>query len=130
MLDNKARSGLYLAIESKNNRVASILTEAGASIIADEEKMAKILCTVGFENDLNKLLFLVKCEADLETADYDKRTVGHLAAAEGNIDILEYLITKSNFCFNLKDRWGRKVLDELKDPKQKKMMEELLNHRD
>ena len=129
-LDNQARSSLYLAIESDNSQIASILSEVGASIIADEERMAKILCTVGFENDLKKLEFLIKCEADLETADYDKRTIGHLAAAEGNIDILEILITKSNFHFSLEDRWGSKVLDELKDPAKRSKIEYLLSHRD
>ena len=116
MLDYKARSALYLAIDGSNNEIATILSEAGASIVADEERMAKILCTIGYENNLARLRFLVKCEVDLETSDYDKRTVGHLAAAEGNIEILAYLITQSNFHFNLEDRWGRKVLDELKDP--------------
>lgn len=59
LLDNKARSSLYLAIESNNDTMATILSEVGASIVADEERMAKILCTVGFENNLKKLKFLV-----------------------------------------------------------------------
>jgi len=130
MLDNMARSSLYLAIESNNSQIASILSEVGASIIADEERMAKMLCTVGFENDLKKLEFLIKCEADLEIADYDKRTIGHLAAAEGNIETLEILITKSNFHFSLEDRWGRKVLDELKDPAKRAKIDYLISHRD
>ena len=132
LLDNKARSALYLAIDAKNNEIARILSEAGASVVADDERMAKILCTIGYENDLAKLRFLVKCEVDLETADYDKRTIGHLAAAEGNIDILEYLITSSNlhFNFNLEDRWGRKVLDELRDLAKRAKMDDLISRRD
>ena len=50
-----------------------------------------MLCSIGSENELNKLQFLVKCDANIEEADYDKRTVGHLAASEGHVKILEYL---------------------------------------
>ena len=51
-------------------------------MIADNARLAKMLCYIGFNDDVNKLSFLVKGEADVEQADYDKRTIGHLAAAE------------------------------------------------
>ena len=65
LLDNKARSALYLAIEANNNDVAQILVDKGASLIADDDRMAKLLCMVGFENDVTKLKMLIACEADL-----------------------------------------------------------------
>ena len=58
----------------------------------------------------------MKCEVDLETADYDKRTLGHLAGAEGNFEMLKYLATETKFDFELKDRFGTKVIDEIQDP--------------
>lgn len=36
MLDNKARSALYIAVESDNFEVANILSANGASVICDE----------------------------------------------------------------------------------------------
>ena len=51
--------------------MADILVEAGATIIADEDRMAKLLCTVGFKNEIAKLKYLVKCEVDLEVAGVD-----------------------------------------------------------
>lgn len=51
----------------------------------------------------------------MDVGDYDKRTVAHLAAAEGHMDILLYLINNSNFNFELEDRWGRKPIDEIKN---------------
>ena len=65
LLDNKARSALYLAIEANNIDIAQILIDKGASLIADDERMAKLLCMVGFENDVTKLKMLIACEADL-----------------------------------------------------------------
>ena len=93
--------------------MADILVEAGAAIIADEDRMAKLLCTVGFNNDLSKLKYLVKCEVDLEAADYDKRTLGHLAGAEGHTEMLEYLASQTRFNFDIEDRFGTKVIDEI-----------------
>ena len=69
------------------------LQEKGATAIASDEKWAKILCIVGFEGDLDKLKLLHKCEVNLEISDYDLRHVAHLAACEGHIQMLEYLIT-------------------------------------
>lgn len=66
LLDIKARSALYLAIESDNFEIAGILVDHGASIICDESRMAKMLCSMGYENDIRKLRVFVKCDADIE----------------------------------------------------------------
>ena len=115
LLDSKARSALYLAVESENFTVAKILADAGAHITSDNARMAKLLCTIGAENELDKLKFLVQCGTNLEQADYDKRTIAHLASAEGNIDILKFLIEHTDFDFSMKDRWETDSLAELKD---------------
>lgn len=93
LLDSKARSALYLAVESDNFSVAQILAEKGASLVADSGRLAKMLCSAGHDNDLKKLRFLINSECDIEQPDYDKRTIGHLAAAEGHIELLEILAT-------------------------------------
>ena len=66
LLDNKACSALYLAIESENFAIAEILAAHGASLIADNARLAKMLCYIGFNDDVTKLSFLVKGEADVE----------------------------------------------------------------
>ena len=123
------RSALYLAIESDNFGVAEILANHGASVIADSGRLAKMLCQIGFDNDLKKLSFLVKCDCDIMQSDYDMRTVGHLAAAEGNVKMLEFLASSSAFDFSIKDRWGSSVLSELKDQKAKAHIESLIEER-
>ena len=52
LLDAKARSALYLAIENENFKVAKIFADAGAMIEADEGRLAKMLCSVGHENKM------------------------------------------------------------------------------
>lgn len=101
LLDSKARSPLYMAIESGNYEVAELLCREGATVIANHERIAKMLCLAGFENDLKKIKLLYKCDVNLEVSDYDKRSVGHLAAAEGHQEILEFLATETKFNFEL-----------------------------
>ncbi|MFV9972178.1 MAG: ankyrin repeat domain-containing protein [Francisella endosymbiont of Hyalomma asiaticum] len=48
---------------------------------------------------------------NINKGDYDKRTVLHLASAEGHEDIVKYLILKS-VNVNATDRWGKKPIDD------------------
>lgn len=43
--------------------------------------------------------------------------------------MLEFLAAKTNFNFNIEDRWGKKVLDELKNQEQKSLIEHILAQR-
>ena len=55
--------------------------------------------------------------------NYDKRSCGHIAASESHEDILNYLSKESKFDFNLKDRWGKTVLDEIADEELRAQIE-------
>jgi ankyrin repeat protein len=44
LLDSKQRSPLYIAIESDNWEVAELLCNEGATVIANQERLAKMLC--------------------------------------------------------------------------------------
>ncbi|CDW83985.1 l-asparaginase archaeal glu-trnagln amidotransferase subunit d [Stylonychia lemnae] len=114
-IDSTGCSPLYHAIRKGYSDIALLLYFKGASVHTLPEKMAKLLCISGFKGDTEKVKLLNQCEADIETSDYDLRTVGHLAAAEGHTELLLYLIHDTEFNFNLKDRWGKKPLDEIND---------------
>jgi glutaminase len=64
----------------------------------------------------NKLDEIKKLEGkiDFNKGDYDKRTAIHLAASEGHIDIVKYLLGKG-VDKDVKDRWGNTPLSEAKN---------------
>ena len=92
---------------------------------AKKEKLAKFLCESGFKDDLDKIRLLKECEGDLNAADYDGRTVAHLAAAERHWELLKYLVRESSLMV-VKDRWGKTPLDEIKEDEKKQEFEHLM----
>jgi len=61
-------------------------------------------------------LHAVKCYylqgVDLESADYDGRTALHIAASEGYLNIVQFLLSHTANAVAAKDRWGRTPLDD------------------
>lgn len=125
-IDSTGVSPLYHAIMRNHGNIVALLFNRGASVHAPNEKLAKLLCICGFEGDISRVRLLKECEANIEIADYDLRTVAHLAAAESHWDLVKYLIEHTDFNFQLKDRWGKTPLDEIQDPKKRAECEELL----
>ena len=64
------------------------------------------------EGDFDEVeMLLMSGDVDVNEGDYDKRTALHLAAGEGNVDIIRLLCNnKANV--NIEDRWGNRPLDD------------------
>lgn len=49
---------------------------------------------------------------DMTLSDYDGRTALHLAAAEGHVECVDFLLRKCDVPYDVCDRWGRTPLEE------------------
>ena len=94
------------AVRHGHRQVAMELYRSGATLGYDEGKASGELCELARVGDIEGIRLLVDCGIDAGAADYDLRTVVHLAASMGHKHIVDYLAMKK--CMNLavKDRWG------------------------
>ncbi|GGO35455.1 glutaminase A [Streptomyces lasiicapitis] len=65
---------------------------------------ALALCWAAGQGDLNEIRRLVASGADPDAADYDGRTPLHLAAGEGRVDVVKYLLNRG-VRVAPRDRW-------------------------
>jgi hypothetical protein len=69
-----------------------------------------LLCATAAAGDVEQLRFLVDSGVNLEVGDYDRRTALHLAASEGKLECVEYLLSVGAF-HSPEDRWEGTPLD-------------------
>lgn len=69
------------------------------------------LCACAAAGDVPSLLRWAEWGADLGTPDYDQRTCAHLAACEGHIGVVEYLLSKQ-VDMHQTDLWGHTPADD------------------
>lgn len=76
------------------------------------------MCFAAYNGDLLTLRELVASGAPIDLPDFDGRTPLHVAAAEGHVPIVKYLLDKGAYpgCV---DRWGRSPLMEAMSENQK-----------
>ena len=90
------------------------------SIASDEHACANApdVLFPASEGDVDELIQLAARGVDLFAYDYDLRTAQHLAASEGHLPVLKYLVTQAKrrgkLCdvMSAKDRWGNTPLDD------------------
>ena len=91
-----------------------------------ELKISTLLFKVK-DGDLNKLNTMYDNECDMTLADYDDRTALHIAAAEGHLDCVKFLVEVCQVPTAPKDRWGKTPLDGAKEFNRKEVQQYLEN---
>ncbi|XP_035988498.1 glutaminase kidney isoform, mitochondrial isoform X3 [Fundulus heteroclitus] len=70
------------------------------------------LLFAAYTGDVSALRRFALSSMDMEQRDYDSRTALHVAAAEGHLEVVRFLLEACKVNPVPKDRWGNKPLDE------------------
>uniref|UniRef100_A0A8C0LFH8 glutaminase n=1 Tax=Canis lupus dingo TaxID=286419 RepID=A0A8C0LFH8_CANLU len=70
------------------------------------------LLFAAYSGDVSALRRFALSAMDMEQKDYDSRTALHVAAAEGHIEVVKFLIEACKVNPFVKDRWGNVPLDD------------------
>ena len=73
---------------------------------------SSLLCAAAHKGDIGELSALVVKGAPVNVGDYDRRTAIHLAASEGQLAVVKYLVIEAKAETSPEDRWGNTPLDD------------------
>lgn len=118
LIDNDGKSALFYACSRKHSQIVKLLSDAGATVQVSQDQLCQILCQAASHDDLELIVLFGQCEVDMNVYNFDKRSVGHIAASEDRVKILEYLSHNKRFNFLSRDRWGKSTLDIMKWSKE------------
>ena len=94
---------MRLALESRvlQGMAKATLQQVPGARDAQGDKM----CKAAAKGDLAAIRMLVGKGASVNACDYDSRSALHLAAAEGHVDVVQFLLS-NNAVVRARDRWG------------------------
>ena len=99
------------ALSYGNFEICKILRDNGATSCAPQ--IASQVCEAAAVGDIQTLMRLDSTGVDLNVGDYDGRTALHLAACEGHLDVVKFLVSRG-VRTNITDRWNNTPLSDAK----------------
>jgi len=75
-----------------------------------EEDLSFLLCAAAARNDFDTIKSLLAEGINFNLSDYDQRTALHLAASEGHLEMVKFLL--ANGAKILRDRWGNTAIED------------------
>lgn len=115
-VDRWGNTPIENAARAKHEEVFKLLTNAaGFGNPKHVREVSIALCTAASEGDFGKVKSIIETNPglDISCGDYDQRTPLHIAAAEGHIDIVDFLVSKGAD-INAVDRFGNSPLTDAK----------------
>ncbi|KAK3264010.1 hypothetical protein CYMTET_27222 [Cymbomonas tetramitiformis] len=97
------------AVNTGHQLLTNILFQSGAKL--DAGHSADRVCTAAATGNIRMLRLLDMCKTEFDCGDYDNRYPMHLAAAEGWLLAVSYLL-RSGADPNCRDRWGGTPLED------------------
>ena len=96
----------------RNNHfdIAAFLYDNGA--ISISRYVGSQLCKAAAQGDMEKLRDFKSKNIDFNTGDYDSRCAIHLAASNGHLDVVKFLVEEAGAMVSPKDRFGGTPLDD------------------
>eukprot|EP00899_Mesostigma_viride_P026615 jgi/Mesvir1/7138/Mv25133-RA.1 len=111
------------AVREKNDDVAAFLRTVGAEMRC--KNPAALLCKAAAAGDVDELRRLMDNGINCNVFDYDKRTPLHLAASEGQLAAVTFLLSLPGIQLDPEDRWGGTPLVDALRHRQKHVLEAL-----
>ncbi|EAR86550.2 L-asparaginase (macronuclear) [Tetrahymena thermophila SB210] len=113
-VDYFGRSPLYEAILTKNKKIVYMLIQNGGQIIAEKDEITNLLLDSAMTGDLDtiKLIYHSGLKNFNDYTNIDQRNIGHVAASEGQLEIIKFLKYTARFDFSQRDIWDRTPLDD------------------
>uniref|UniRef100_A0A7S2VEY5 Ammonium transporter AmtB-like domain-containing protein n=1 Tax=Entomoneis paludosa TaxID=265537 RepID=A0A7S2VEY5_9STRA len=108
-MDRWHHTPIHEAIKQGHDEIAAILLFYGAVQI--NRNLGYDLCSASSKADVERLEYLKSQGADMSTGDYDVRTALHLAASNGHLAIVKFLVANGART-NAKDRYGATPKDD------------------
>jgi len=127
-IDRWGGTPLADAVRHHHRQCAMELVRVGGKLCYDEAKASSELCELARAGDIEGIRLLIDCGIDMGAADYDGRTVVHLAASLGHKHIVDFLAMRKCMDLASKDRWGGTALDDAKREGHTKLEEALRSY--
>jgi Amt family ammonium transporter len=111
LLQRHAKSGPIAA-----DVVGAKATGAAAAAAEETQSLAggsvRELCAAAQDNNVDEMRRLVKRGASIHATDYDGRSPLHLAASNGHVEAIEFILSFPGVNVNALDRWRNTPLNE------------------